>query len=153
MTTQRLACRLSGGVERRLAVADAGLTLLEMLVVLAVIAIATGATLLSFGPRRGDPVEVEARRLATAIGAATDRSIATGAAAAIVADPHGYTVTGGARHELAADVELRGAVGMALPLTLDAARPFDLVVAHGATAWRVAFDGIRASAAVAKGPA
>ena len=153
MTARGLACRSSGGVGRRLTVADAGLTLLEMLVVLAIIAIATGATLLTLGPRRGDPVEVEARQLATAIGAATDRSIATGAATAIVADPHGYTVTGGARHELAADVELRGAVGVALPLALDAARPFDLVVAHGATAWRVAFDGIRASTAVAKSPA
>jgi general secretion pathway protein H len=140
-------------VARRLVSDDVGLTLLEMLIVLAVIAIATGATLLSFGSRRGDPVEVEARRLAATIAAATDRSIATGNEAAIITDPHGYTVTGAIRHELASDLELRGAVGTSLPLTLDAARPFDLIVAHGATAWRVAFDGVRASAAAAKDPA
>lgn len=150
---QTVACRCRGSVVRCLVSDNVGLTLLEMLIVLAVIAIATGATLLSLGPRRGDPVEVEARRLAATIAAAADRSIATGTEAAIVADPRGYTVTGVGRHDLAADIELRGAGGAALPLTVEAGRPFDLIVAHGAAAWRVAFDGVRASAAVAKDPA
>ncbi len=121
-----------------------------MLIVLAVIAIATGATLLSLGPRRGDPVEVEARRLAATIGAAADRSIATGAETAIVVDPRGYAITGAARHELPSGIALRGAAGPVLPLTLAGGHPFDLIVTQGTTAWRVSFDGVRAGATVAE---
>lgn len=135
------------------ATGDAGLTLLEMLIVLAVIAIATGATVLSLSPRRGNPTEVEARRLATTIQVAVDRSIATGANAALVVDAHGYAAAGGPRHPLPTDIVLSGAPGPALALTLDGAVPFDLVVARGGDAWRVAFDGVRAVAVPARDPA
>lgn len=129
------------------------MTLLEMLIVLVVIAVAAGATLLSLGPRRGDPAEVEARRLAATISASADRSIATGAAAALVVDAHGYAVTGSARHDLPDGVELRGAGGPVLPLGLDASRPFDLVVVARGDGWRVAFDGVRVDTVAARAPA
>lgn len=132
---------------------DLGLTLLEMLIVLAVIAVAAGATVLALSPRRGDATEVEARLLATAIQAAVDRSIATGGRDVLVLDDGGYALGSGPRHALPPDTVLSGAATSALPLAFDEARPFDLTVAHGSDRWTVSFDGLRAVAATARNSA
>lgn len=129
---------------------DNGLTLIEMLIVLAIIAVAAGATVLSLAPRRGSVAEAEARQLATAIQRAVDRSIATGARDALTIDATGYTVGAGARHALPPETALSGAAGPVQPLGFDGGRPFDVVVTHGGDRWIVSFDGLRAVAAPAK---
>ncbi len=125
-----------------------GLTLLEMLIVLAVIAVAAGATLLSLAPRRGDPAEVEARRLVATVQAAADRSILGGGDVVLAIDEHGYAVTGEARHTLPAGMAMH-ATARLLPLTLGRARPFDLMVTDNGLTWRVVFDGVRTTARAA----
>jgi general secretion pathway protein H len=123
--------------------ADAGLTLLEMLIVLAVIAVATGATALSLGPRRDGAPAATARQLAAAIQAAADRSIATGARDVLVVDRDGYTL-GALRQPLPPDLVVDAPP--AVPVAVDGA-PFDVALTDGAERWRVSFDGWRAVAA------
>ena len=127
---------------------EQGLTLLEMLIVLVVIAVAAGATTLSLAPRRGNATEAEARLLAEAIQAGVDRGIATGAREALVADDTGYAVGSGGRHVLPSGTTLGGMTGP-LSLAFDGGRPFDLVIVRGDDRWRVSFDGLRAAATVA----
>ena len=128
---------------------DRGLTLIEMLVVLAIIAVAAGATVLSLAPHQGNATEAEARRLAAAIQTATDRSIATGARDALTVDARGYAI-GGVHHPLPTGTMLDSAAGSDLPVAFDDARPFDLVVTAGSDRWVVSFDGLRAAATATK---
>ncbi len=122
---------------------DDGLTLLEMLIVLAVIAVATGMTTMSFGPHRDDATAAEARVLAAAISRAADRSLTTGTRAVLVVEADGYALAG-ARHALPAGTTLDGA-SLGVPLVADG-RPFVVALRHGSDRWRIAFDGIRATA-------
>jgi len=136
---------LSRGVGRRLPDRDAGLTLLETLIVLAVIAVVTGATVLSLSPRRDSATEAEARRLATTIQAAVDRSIATGSHDLLVVDDTGYALAG-VRHALPAGTAVTGLPPAGVSLGFATGHPFTLVVAAGGDRWMVAFDGLRAAA-------
>lgn len=135
---------------RRSTSGDGGLTLIEMLIVLSIIAIAAGATVLSLAPRRGNATEAEARLLATTMQAAVDRSIATGARSTLAVDETGYAIGGGARHALPPDTSLGGTTGRDLSLGFNEGQPFDLIVAHGRDRWAVSFDGLRAVAVPAK---
>lgn len=128
--------------------AEQGLTLVEMLIVLAVVAVAAGATALSLGPRREDSAGAAARQLAAAIQAATDRSIATGARAVLTIDGGAYALDG-ARHALPPGVTLLGAAAT-LPVAVDDA-PFALTVTDGRDPWCVSFDGLRAAATRGEG--
>ena len=132
--------------------ADLGLTLVEMVVVLAVLAVAAGATGLSLAPPRGSAPEAAARRLAATMSTATDAALATGGHPLLVVDAGGYRLAGRPRTALPAGTTLRGAAGTtvgdaarALPLGPDDGAPFDLVVADGRDRWRVRFDGLRAA--------
>ncbi len=130
---------------------DLGLTLLETLIVLAVIAIVSGATALTLAPRHGNATEVEARVLATTIQAAVDRSIVTGSRDVLVVDDRGYGLRGGVYHPLPAGTTLAGAGDGDLSLGFDDGLPFDLIVSAGSDRWTVSFDGLRT--AVARGAA
>jgi general secretion pathway protein H len=70
---------------------EAGLTLIEMLVVLAVIGVATGATMLGLNAAdRGARAQSEAIRLASNLSLGIDEAIVAGAPLALVWDPSGY---------------------------------------------------------------
>ncbi len=122
---------------------DRGLTLIEMLVVLAILAVATGASLLSVGARRGDATAATARHLAAAIQAAADRSLATGATALLVTARDGYGL--GADH-IALPVGTTVAGTAPTMRVAFGGEPFALLVAHGGDRWTVAFDGVEAVA-------
>ena len=143
---------------------DAGLTLIEMLVVLAIIGIASGATLLSLrGGRSAVTAQSEANRLATVLQAAADAALA-GGTRAFVADAHGYAVvdwdaaharwTAGVRHPLADGLDLDGTPPAPTPFARAAdGEPLTLTL-RGATApWQVTFDGLTATAAPVAGTA
>ncbi len=158
--------------------AEAGITLIEVLVVLAVIGIAAGAALIGTTDR-GRTAETEAIRLARHIMLGVDEAFLTGLPLAVQGDERGYrfaqlnaaeasrTETSptdwpaaslpalGSRHTLAAPLELRLA---------DGSPPFSVVLpASGATAlvtfqivgaipeWTVTFDGFTAFAQVKGG--
>lgn len=137
-------------MSNRRATGEDGLTLIEMLIVLSIIAIAAGATVLALAPRRGNATEAEARLLATTMQAAVDRSIATGARPVLIVDDRGYAIGGGARHPLPPDTSLVSAAGRDLSLGFDEARPFDLVIARDRDRWTVSFDGLRVVTTAAK---
>ncbi|UAJ10262.1 prepilin-type N-terminal cleavage/methylation domain-containing protein [Glacieibacterium megasporae] len=122
---------------------DAGLTLIEMLVVLAIIGVASGATVLSLGSH-GPGAEVEARRLAGTIQAGADAAMTGNAPISLRADAGAYQV-GPNRHVLPDGMRLEGAP--VAPVTLDDNSAVDLTLVRGDEAWNVRFDGLRATAA------
>lgn len=128
---------------------EAGLTLVEMLVVLAIIGIASGATLLALAPPRGPGVEVEAHRLAGVMQQAADATMTTDVPAALVADASGYKVGRGERHALPDGMSIVGAPAEPQALALSDAAAVDLTIARGDEAWAVSFDGLRATASKA----
>jgi general secretion pathway protein H len=126
----------------KLPVADAGLTLIEMLVVLAIIGVASGATVLSLGSH-GPGAEVEARRLAGTIQAGADAAMTGNAPVSLRADAAAYQV-GSSRHVLPDGMRLEGAP--TAPVALDDNSAVALTVVRGDEAWTVDFDGLRATA-------
>ncbi|MBV8972371.1 MAG: prepilin-type N-terminal cleavage/methylation domain-containing protein [Sphingomonadaceae bacterium] len=139
---QGVSRRADRQADRGAAAADAGLTLIEMLVVLAILAVATGASVLSLAPR-GDATAAAARRLARTIQAAADRSLATGHAAVLVTTGGGYGIDD-AHTALPPETRITGAVP-AVRVAFGG-EPFALIVARGHERWTVAFDGAEAAA-------
>jgi general secretion pathway protein H len=70
---------------------QAGLTLIEMLVVLVIVAVMAGVAVLGLGSLdRGSRAEAEARRLADRLQLASDEVLVAGAPLAMLWDPGGY---------------------------------------------------------------
>lgn len=128
--------------------ADAGLTLIEMLVVLAIIGVASGATVLSLGSH-GPGAEVEARRLAGTIQAGADAAMTGNAPLSLRADAAAYQV-GSNRHVLPDGMHLEGAP--AAPVALDDNSAVALTLVRRNEVWAVDFDGLRATASRAATP-
>ena len=134
---------------------QAGLTLIEMMIVLVIIGVATGAATLGLGAlSRDDRAEQEARRLAVAIGAGVDQALIAGTARQITWDAQGYQIGDGARHVLDAQLHLTRSDGVAeaAMISANAVAPavvFELTGPAGI--WQVAFDGL--SVAVVPGTA
>jgi general secretion pathway protein H len=132
---------------------QAGVTLIEMMIVLVVIGVATGAATLGLGAlARDDGAEEEARRLAAVLGLAVDEAIVTGQAGELVWDASGYQLGRGARHEMGGGVTLARADGLgdAVPLSPDATgAQVVFVLQSGAGVWHVALDGLMAQAGAA----
>jgi len=146
---------------------DAGLTLVEMMVALAIIGVMAGVAVLGVGAvDRTVGVEVEARRLAAALSLAADRATMDRHARVFSWDDDGYAVAvprapttidaapsadqdAAARHELSAGLRLtvdRGEDALAVaPDGVGA--PFEATLSGGVDRWRVSFDGLRATAA------
>ena len=118
---------------------DDGLTLVEMLAVLAILGIASGAAALSLAVRRGASVEGEAHGLARSIQASADATLTGAPPSLLTVDPRGYVV-GDARHDLPPGMRLDGAGGAVGEDALA------LRIARGDEAWAVDFDGLRATA-------
>ncbi|MFV0624477.1 prepilin-type N-terminal cleavage/methylation domain-containing protein [Sphingomonas sp. ac-8] len=139
-----------------------GMTLVEMLVVLAIIGVAAGAVTLGIGAAtRAPTVETEARRLATQLQSAADDAMLGDRAIAFTAAEHGYgfatmdakggwqpregagmgfhTLPGGMTMTLSARPPvLLGVDGTGQPLTAD--------ITAGDDRWVVTYDGMTAQA-------
>jgi general secretion pathway protein H len=145
---------------------DAGVSLVEVLVVLAIVGIMAGVTTLGLGALdRGARSEAEALRLADRLQLAADEALVTGGPLALVWDDRGYRFLGwdaagerwrasvqgdlGRRHELPAALRLAREDGGDGPVLIAPdlpQAPVVLAVAGGGVPGRVAFDGFAASA-------
>ena len=157
--------------------ADSGITLIEILVVLAVIGVAAGATMLGLNATdRNTRAEAEAIRLARNLSLGVDEALLNGTPLALMWDAGGYSfIAWSAADEnwgpangagLSARHDLRVPVAMALQ---DAAitRPvliassgtgpavvfeFASTAANSSQSWLVAFDGFTATAQPSASP-
>ena len=145
---------------------EAGFTLVETLVVLAIIAVMGSIAVVGLsGADRSASAQAEAQRLAASIQAAADESLVTDRAAALVLDGDGYVCLawdpasgtwkdhGGpglaAHHDLADGVEVASDVP-ANPLPLaEEAGAYRFTITSGGDRWTVLFDGLNAAASPA----
>lgn len=145
------------------------MTLVEMLIVLAIVGIGAAAVALVLGPGRGPGPEAEARRLAARLDLAADRALATGRPVRLVWDGGGYGFetwadaaavwtplidpeSGLARRDLPGGVALHGAAGALVVAPDGAGTAMVWTLARGRDAWRVAFDGLAARPQPGHGP-
>jgi general secretion pathway protein H len=144
-----------------------GFTLVEMLIVLVIIGIASGVVALSVGSlTRAPSVEAEARRLATHLQAAADDAMLGDRTIAFTVEPHGYgfaTVKGKelvgrtdpamAFHTLPAGMVVTLDVKPPVILGVDGSgQPMSAIVESGKQQWVVTYDGMTATAAPAAKP-
>lgn len=139
-----------------------GMTLLEVMIVLAVVGIAAGAVSLGIGATsRQASVRAEATRLAERLQLAADQAMVDDRGVALVWDPKGYgfALFNGTprlgtphdtldRHHLPAGIQLdlphRGPL---VPVTAgDRAAVLSARLTQGDTVWDVRFDGVTAEA-------
>ncbi|MBC8129401.1 MAG: prepilin-type N-terminal cleavage/methylation domain-containing protein [Rhizobiaceae bacterium] len=145
---------------------EAGFSLLEVLVVLALLATMTGLTMLSFGSgERTDRLEAEARLLANRLSMASDEALLTGADLSLRLDGASYGVDVwsdegnawrrhpsemlGSRHVMAEGiaVDVEPSLGR-LPIRPDAvSEGAEIVFSGSGGAWRVSNDGLASRAA------
>ncbi|MHA6720820.1 GspH/FimT family pseudopilin [Sphingomonas sp. RS6] len=141
---------------------EAGLTLIEMLIVLAIIGVAAGAVTLGIGAASRKPsVESEARRLASRLQAAADDAMLGDRLVAFTADAHGYGfATIGTNGKLAPRTDdalaphtLPGGITLTLdtrpPVVLGvdgSGKPLSATIDNGSQRWLVRYDGLTASA-------
>lgn len=150
--------------------ADGGITLIEVLVVLAVIGVATGATMLGLNATDRDTrAEAEAVRLARSLSLGTDEAMLSGTPLALVWDAGGYSFvawsaadaqwgpadqnTLSRRHDLRAPVALSLSGETAGPVLIASSGigqeiefQFGAASGNSSLRWIVAFDGFSASA-------
>ncbi len=143
---------------------EAGLSLVEVLVVLAIVGVASGAAVLSMSwGRFGAVVEFEARQLAARLQLAADDALLTGVARRLDWDSTSYRILdwspeagvwrneqGGGlsdRHVLAEGLSLAGPQGApSFLIAPDAGSRGALVIVSEARSWAVKFDGLTAQA-------
>lgn len=144
--------------------AESGMTLVEILVVLAIIGVAAGATVLGVGAAtRAPSAESEARRLAEQIQLAADDAMVTDRTLALEWDERGYRLValggdgsaGGGRdkgafrrHGLPAGMRLT-VVGATSPAVLGidgTGVPFTARLANATDRWSIGYDGLKAMA-------
>ena len=144
---------------------EAGLTLVEMLVVLAIIAVMAGAVSIGVGSiTRAPSAEAEARRLAARLQAAADDAMLGDRMIAFTAAKNGYGfATIGADGTLLARTDdafgfhrLPGGMVVTLdvrpPVILGVdggGRPLSALIESGDQRWRVTYDGLTATASPA----
>ena len=138
-----------------------GMTLVEILVVLAIVGVMAGVVTLGVGlGDRGLGVESEANRLADRLRLASDEVLTTRRPLQLAFDAEGYGFVRGEaqadkvidalaeRHRLPDGVRMVG-LGVASPVTIDpdGAQPIAAFgLAKGDRRWRVDFDGLNAVA-------
>jgi general secretion pathway protein H len=141
---------------------DSGFTLVEMLVVLAIIGVMAGAVSVGIGSvTRAPSVETEARRLATRLQAAADDAMLGDRMVAFTAAQHGYgfatfapdgkmvarTDEALGYHQLPGGMVMTLDVRPPVVLGIDGSgKPMSAVVESGAQRWLVTFDGLTARA-------
>ncbi len=148
----------SQAVRRR---TEAGVTLVEMLVVLSVIAVAAGVVMLRFPASPGSTAATEAGALALALTQASDQALTSGRARSLEWSADGYHVVAwvpgsgwaeepGRQRRLAPAIALArsdGGTNEPVLIGTDAlSAPASFQLGTGASAWRVVFDGLAAEA-------
>ncbi len=141
---------------------ERGLTLVEMLVVLAIIGISTAAAVLAMSANHDGNGQAEAQRLLARVQLAADEAMISDRSLALAITPVSYavmersdaglawqpTTLGGLddAHKLPSGFALSStANGALLPLDTDGGgRPFAVTLERGTQHWTVSFDGIRA---------
>ncbi|QIG81835.1 prepilin-type N-terminal cleavage/methylation domain-containing protein [Sphingosinithalassobacter tenebrarum] len=144
------------------------MTLIEMLIVLAIIGVAAGAVSLGIGAvTRAPNVETEARRLATQLQAAADDAMLGDHMIAFTVREDGYGFSdyspGGLTertgeafgfHQLPGGIVMTLNVNPPVVLGVDGAgQPLLATIESGEQRWMVTFDGLTATAAPAPEPA
>lgn len=146
---------------------EAGLTLVEILVVLAIIGVMSSIAVIGLGGAgQGASAQAEARRLAASIQRAADDALVADRPLALQWDAEGYSFVRwdpqrrewqphdadfGARYDLPSEISLV-AESDVLPLRIEeGSAPLALTVKAGSQSWRVDFDGLNAAAAPAAG--
>ena len=141
--------------------ATTGMTLVEMLVVLAIMGIASASAVLVLGGGHGASGQVEARRLAARVQLAADDAMVSDRVTAIIADAHSYgfvqwdaarrgwrpsTIAQLAeRHALPAGLTLETpADGAPTPLNDSAPQGRIVLLRGGGRQWGIGFDGLTA---------
>lgn len=146
---------------------ETGLTLVEMLVVLAIIGVTSGAVVLAVGRAGGGGAQAEARRLATRLSLAGDETMVTDRALALDWDAKSYRfvewngkawVKSGTPalepHDLARGLTLEIGASRPLPIGADmGGATLEARIGSPKDKWRVQFDGVNATADVDAGPA
>lgn len=122
---------------------DGGITLIEMLIVMAIIGVATGAATLGLGAlARQDAAEVEAHKLAAALADGIDEALITGLAQPVVWDSAGYRIGTEPLQVVAGGVTLTGgAMGLVLSDSM-AGDHAVFVLQDDAGEWRVSVAGL-----------
>jgi len=131
-----------------------GFTLIEMLVVLAIIGVIAGATVLGIGAAtRGASVEAEAKRLAGDLQTAADTAMVDDTPVSMVWDDRSYAFVRGGdatmpRHRLAAGIHMdMGDAHQPLPIGIDGSGVPAMAGLRGSSdRWLVAYDGLSANA-------
>lgn len=135
---------------------ESGMTLVEMLAVLAIIAVAAGATVLGIGAAtRAPSVEAEARRLSSRLQSVADEAMVSDQPVAFTWDDRGYAFQGSssgndeaqARHRLPAGIRLdMGKRTPPLMLGVDGTGvPASIGLRSGEDRWMVVYDGLSAT--------
>ena len=140
---------------------EAGMTLVEMLVVIAIIGVMAGVTVLGMGSAaRRASVESEARRLADRVQLAADEAMVSDRAVALSWDTRGYgflaEANGGwhadqgdsfAHHDLPAGLRLSLPRRRPYPLGFESGgEPFVAQLTGPTGRWTIAYDGLVATA-------
>ncbi len=138
------------------------MTLIEVLIVLAIIAITAGVSVLAMGTGSGAGGRAEAARLASSVQLAADRAMIEDSDIALVPARDGYSFLQwnaddgawrparvaklGERHRLPAGMTLTADDARpALPVSADASgRGFTLTLAQKDRHWTIGFDGVTA---------
>jgi general secretion pathway protein H len=146
---------------------QSGVTLIEMMIVLAVIGIATGAATLGLASvARDNRAETEALRMASRINLAMDDALIEGAARVVMWDREGYSIlpvaaenlaeeVAAARHDFDASVTLQRADGTTSPVVMaddGTSPPVTLILRGSGTVWDVSFTGLVANVAAGTVP-
>ena len=142
--------------------AQSGMTLIEMLVVLAIIGVTASLALLSIGAGGGTSGQTEAKRLESRLQLAADQSMMRDEVMAVSLTPHSYgfvrwdeaarkwapsaLASLGEIHELPSGMALASSDGQKIvPLGLDSTvAPVEFSLDAGRSHWAIDFDGLTA---------
>ena len=139
--------------------ADAGITLIEMLVVLSIISIAAGVLVLQFSGASRSDTKAEAAHLADVLTQAGETALYSGNPGALIWSQTGYRIEsfkpglgwqiaeGNVQHDLGVGLTLTRADGRDGPLMIapgGIALPARFLLTNASAAWRVDFNGLSA---------